>query len=37
MKNYITILIETLHKTSNKKGHITMSEAHRFKEFKKTI
>ena len=26
MNNYITVLIDTLHKTSIKKGHITMSE-----------
>ena len=29
MNNYITVLIETLHKTSNKKGCITTSKAHR--------
>ena len=28
INNYITVLIETLHKTSNKKGHITISEVH---------
>ena len=28
MHNYITVIIETLHKTSNKKGHITISEVH---------
>ena len=37
MDNYVTPLIETLHKTSNKKGHITISEDHRVKEFQKTI
>ena len=28
MNNYITVLIETLRKTSNKKGHITILEVH---------
>ena len=37
MNNYITVPIETLHKTSNKKGHITILEAHRVKRIPKTI
>ena len=37
MNDYITVLIETLHKTSNKKGYITISEVHRVKEFPKRI
>ena len=37
MNNYITVLIETLHKTSNKKGHIKISEVHKVNEFQKTI
>ena len=37
MNNYITILIETLHKTSNKKGHITILEVYRVTEFQMTI
>ena len=28
MNNYITVLIETEHKTSNMKGHITIPEVH---------
>ena len=35
MNNYITVLIETLHKTSNMKGHITT--AHRANEFQRTV
>ena len=37
MNTYITVLIEKIHKTSNKKGHITILEMHRVKEFQKTI
>ena len=37
MNNYITVLIETLNITSNKKGHIMISEAYRVKELQKTI
>ena len=37
MNNYTTFLIETLHKTSNKKGHVTILEVHGVKEFQKTV
>ena len=37
MNNYITVLTETVHKTNNKKEHITILEVHRVKEFQKTI
>ena len=37
MINYITVLIETLHRTSNKIGHITISEVHRVTKFQKTF
>ena len=36
MNNYITVLIDKLHK-NNKKGHLTTWEVHRVKEFQETI
>ena len=37
MNNCITVIIETLHKASNNKGYVTISEAHKVKEFQRTI